>query len=116
MQRIVKMLIPVILMSFFAVGCGGRVSETRPIPEIKTEAQAMSVNQLKAIIAKYEQAIQLKKAEIAKLTERIKQIPIADMLGEESNKIKVDIKSMSTSIRALMDRLNVYSQELSKKL
>ena len=115
MKKLARMLLPVVLISFVLTGCGGGVSEDKPVSEIRTEAKAMSVDQLKATIAKYRAAIESKKGEIDKIKQKIQQIPIADMLGKEAKKLKGDIQNISSSIRALTDRLNVYSQELRSK-
>jgi len=115
MKRIARVLLPVVLISFILNGCGGGVSEDKPISEVKTEAQAMSVDQLKATVAKYRAAIESKKAEIVKIKEQLKKIPIADMLGEEAKKLKGDVQNITKSIRALTDRLNTYARELRNK-
>ena len=115
MKRIARVLLPVVLISFILTGCGGGVNENKPISEVKTEAQAMSVDQLKATVAKFRAAIESKKAEIEKIKQTIQKIPIADMLGEEAKKLKADVQNIAKSIRALTDRLNVYSQELRRK-
>ena len=115
MKKIARVLLPIALISFILSGCGGGVSEDKPISEVKTEAQAMSVDQLKAIVAKYQAAIESKKAEIEKIKQEIQKIPIADMLGEEAKKLKGDIQNITNSIRALTERLNAYSRELRNK-
>ena len=116
MLKIAKILLPVALISFVLTGCGSKASEDKPISEVKTEAQAMSVEQLKAIIAKYEAAINSKKAEIDKLTAAIQKIPVTQMLGEEAKKLKSDMQNISNSVKALTERLNVYAQELKSKM
>lgn len=116
MKGIARILLPVVLISFILSGCGGGASENKPISEVRTEAQAMSVDQLKATVSKYQAAIESKKVEISKLTAAIKKIPMAQMLGDEATKLKGDMQSVSASIRALTDRLNIYAQQLRSKM
>ena len=116
MRNVAKVILPIVLMSFVLTGCGGGVSEDKPIAEVKTEAQAMSVDQLKATVNKYQAAIDSKKAEISKITEKLKKIPVAEMLGDEAKKLKGDIQDVNNSVRALSARLSIYSQELRSKM
>ena len=110
-----KIFFPVILMGLMLSGCGGGASEDKPVTEVKSEAQTLSIEQLKSIIAKYEAAIESKKTLIAQLTAQLKDIPMAQMMGEEAGKIKADIASATASIKALSERLNVYLQALKSK-
>ncbi|NQU94886.1 MAG: hypothetical protein HQ549_01470 [Candidatus Omnitrophica bacterium] len=115
MRKIVKIILPIVLMSFILTGCGGGVSENKPISEVKAEAKTMSLDQLKATVAKYKAAIESKKAEIDKLTAAIRKIPVTQMLGDEAKKLKGDIQNVSISVKALTERLNVYAQALRSK-
>lgn len=115
MKKAIKVCVPVILTCMLIAGCGGGVSEDKPIAEVKTEAQGMTLEQLKAVVSKYQKAIESKKTEIEALTAQIKKIPVAQMLGEEAKKLKGDIDSITSSVRALTERLNIYAQELRRK-
>ncbi len=116
MRKLVKVLLPVVLLSFVLIGCGGKVNEDKPISEVETEAQAMSIDQLKAIVSKYEAAIKSKQSEIDKLMTEVQKIPITQMLGEEAKKLKNDIQNIGNSVNALTERLNIYVQELRNKM
>ncbi|MCK4947936.1 MAG: hypothetical protein KAS46_06150 [Candidatus Aureabacteria bacterium] len=116
MQKIAKILLPVVLIGLVLTGCGGGVSEDKPITEVKTEAQAMSVDQLKATVAKYQEAIASKKDVISKLTAALQKIPVTQTLGDEAKKLKGDISNITSAIRALKERLDIYSEALKNKL
>lgn len=116
MRNIIKAFLPVLLVSFILTGCGGGVSEDKPIAEVKTEAQGMSAEQLKATVSKYQAAIDSKKAEINKLTAQVQQIPIAQMMGDEAKKLKGEIQNIGNSVKALTERLNIYAQEIKSKM
>ena len=74
MKKIVMMLLPVMLAGVLLAGCGGGVSEDKPIAEVKAEAQAMAVPQIEGMVASYKKAIESKKAQLVKLREKIKTI------------------------------------------
>jgi peptidoglycan hydrolase CwlO-like protein len=116
MGRIIKVLMPVVLVSMVLAGCGGGVSEDKPLSEVRIEAKEMTIDQLKGTIEKYKKAIEAKKADLVKCQEKIRQIPPTEMLGEQAKKVKNDISNVTKSIRALTDRLNVYARELRVKM
>ena len=108
----------IIATGLFLAGCGaggGSVSESRPVAEIAAEAKTMAVAQLQNIVAKYQQVIAAKQVDIQKLQEKIKAIPLTQLLGEEAKKLKTDISAITASVSALTERMNVYIQELKAK-
>jgi len=114
-MRFVKVYVFIALACLILAGCGGGASEDKPISEIKTEAESMSAQQLNDMVAKYQKAIESKKAEWEALQEKLKSIPVAQMLGEEAKKLKSDISNITQSVRALTERLNTYKNELMSK-
>jgi len=115
MRKIVGMFMLIILTCVIAAGCSSGVNENKTISEIKTEAQAMSVEQLKVIIAKYQKAIESKQTQIDAIKQQLQKIPLNQMLSEEAKKLKSDIENITSSIKALTARLNVYTQQLNSK-
>jgi len=116
MRKIVKILMPVILVSFILAGCAGGVNENKPIAEVRTEAESMTANQLQAMVDKYKKVIESKKAELRKLNEKLRAIPVTELLGDEAKAIKGGIEAVAKSIRAFGERLNVYARELGQKM
>ena len=114
MRGMVKVLAPVVLVSFILAGCGGRVSETRPIDGVRAEAESMNAAQLQVMVDKYKKVMEAKKQDLVKLNEKLKSIPIREVMGTEAKKIKADIETCARSIKALGERLNVYVRELSR--
>ena len=102
------------------IGCGGKsesaapVDETKPIAEIKAEADKMSVEKLKASAMGYRDAIVAKKAELEKLAAKLKDIPVTEALGEEAKALKTDLESLNKSVAALTERLKVYLDKLKE--
>jgi len=96
-------------------GCGKKADENKPVSEVKTEAEKMSVDKLKSMATTYKDAIVEKQEEIKKLSEKLKDIPVTEMLGEEAKGIKSEVEALNKSISALKDRFNVYYDKLKEK-
>ncbi len=73
------------------------------------------MTQLSNIVARYESAIQTRQKEIEQFSDRLQEIPVAQMLGDEARALKDDIARINDSVRALTERMNVYAQELRKQ-
>jgi len=96
-------------------GCGKGADENKPIAEVTTEAAKMSAKDLRAMAMKYKNAIVAKQGDVEKLQAKLKQIPLADMVGEQAKALKADIDNLSKSISALKERFNVYYNQLKEK-
>ena len=97
-------------------GCGGKkASESKPISEAKTEAEKMDAGQLRNMAMTYKEAIVAKKVDLDKVVAKLKEIPIAKMVGDETKQLKTDIDNLTTSISALKERFEVYYQKLKEK-
>jgi len=97
------------------LGCGKGADENKPVSEIKAEAEKMSVSDLRAMATKYKDAISAKTGEIEKLNEKLKKIPVAEMLNKEAKEIKSQIDSISKSMSALKERFQIYYDKLKEK-
>ena len=91
------------------------VDTQKPIPEVQAQADTMSVESLRATALKYKEAILAKQGEIAKVAAKIKEIPIAEALGQEAKTLNADLQNLETSLKALKDRFQVYYDTLKKK-
>jgi len=91
------------------------VDTEKPVAEIQTQAETMSVESLKATALKYKEAILAKQADISALAAKVKEIPITQALGEEAKTLKADLGNLETSLKALKDRFQVYYDTLKKK-
>ena len=90
----------------------GSVDESKPVSQVKTEAESMNMEQLRTVALKYKAAIQAKESEIKKVTDQIKQIPIAEALGKEATALKADLEELNKSIAALKEHFQVYVSKL----
>ena len=97
------------------LGCGKKAVENKPLSEVKNEAEKMDINQLKAMAAKYQDAIVAKKTDIEKVAAKIKDIPPAQMLSDQAKNLKADLDNLNKSVSALKDRFDIYYSKLKEK-
>ncbi len=97
------------------IGCGKKTDETKPISEVKAEAEKLDLDQLKEMASAYKQAMTDKIAEISKVADQLKEIPITKMLDEEAKAIKAEMTDLSKSLSALKERFDVYYSKLKEK-
>ncbi len=87
----------------------------KPIAEVQTQAQTLSVPDLKAIAAQYKDALSTKREELQKVLTQVKEIPIAEALGEKAKTLKTEVQKIEASIKALTERFQVYYNQLKAK-
>ena len=104
-----------VLCSLAVLGCGQKADEAKPVSEVKAEAEQMDTGELRAMATRYKEAITAKKGELEKITSKLKEIPLAEKLGEDAKGLSADIENLNKSISALKERFDVYYQELQKK-
>jgi predicted nucleic acid-binding Zn-ribbon protein len=63
----------------------------------------------------YKEAIAAKNSDLEKLTAKLKEIPVTEMLGDEAKELKADIDNLNKSISALKERFEVYYQKLKEQ-
>ena len=97
------------------LGCGEKADENKPISEVKAEAEKMSIDKLRAKAMEYKEAIVAKKADYEKLAAKLKDIPVAEMIGEEAKALKADMENLEESISKLRERFEVYYDKLKEK-
>ena len=97
------------------VGCGKKADESKPLNEVKAEAEKMSVEKLRSMALTYKDAIMAKKGEVEKVASKLKDIPIAKMLGDKAKELKTEIEALNKSASALKGRFQVYYGKLKEK-
>lgn len=96
-------------------GCGKKADTTKPIPEVKAEAEKMDVAQLRSIAMTYKDAIAAKAEQIKAEGLKLKEIPLTEMMGGKAKELNAKIDELTKTVDALKERLNVYLDELKKK-
>lgn len=115
MRKFMTTAAALVMASFFIAGCGSTASETKPIAEVQSEAKTMSAAQLEKVVSAYKAAIQTKEVQIKALQEKVKEIPVTQLLGDEARAIKDDAAKLAGSVQALTERMNVYLKEIQAK-
>jgi hypothetical protein len=104
-----------IACSLAIFGCGKKADESKPLSEVKAEAEKMSVADLQAKAKMYKDTIAAKTGEIEKLAAKLKGIAVTEMMGAEAKKIKADMETITKSVNALKERFQVYCDKIKEK-
>ncbi len=100
-------------------GAGTAVNVTadveKPVPEVQTQAQTMSVADLRATALQYVQAISVKKEDLQKVLAQVKELPLTEALSEKAKTLKAEAQKIEASIKSLTDRFQVYYNKLKEK-
>ncbi len=87
----------------------------KPVPEVQTQAQTMSVADLRATALQYVQTISVKKEDLQKVLAQVKEIPLAEALSEKAKTLKAEVQKIQTSVKDPTDRFQVYYNKLKEK-
>jgi uncharacterized protein YoxC len=87
----------------------------KPVPEVQTQAQTMSVADLRTRASQYVQAISVKKEDLQKVLAQVKELPLAEALSEKAKTLKAEVQKIESSIKGLTDRFQVYYNKLKEK-
>ncbi len=109
------MLMAAFMFALVISGCGKKADENKPISEVQAEAAKMNVEQLRQMATTYKTALASKQVEVDKLAAKPKEIPVTQMLGEQSKKLKGDIDNLTKSTSALQERFGIYYNALKEK-
>jgi hypothetical protein len=104
-----------VLCALVLFGCGKKADESKPISEVEAEAEQMDVGELRAMAMKYKDAIAAKEPEIKKLADKLKEIPITEMMGEDAKELQAEMKELNKSVSALKDRFQIYYNKLKEE-
>lgn len=88
---------------------------TSSIDKLKEQAQQMSVDALKATAEKYKAQILSTKTDLTAKTESLAKIPLTEKLGAEAKVLTSDIKTLTSAMASLKDRMTVYVDALKAK-
>ncbi len=96
------------------VGCVTRSGggDAAGLGQLATEAAAMGKADLQAMVAKYKGLIAEKLDVAAVLKSKLKEIPLADMMGEKATALKNELSTTTSLISQLKGQLGVYTDAL----
>ena len=113
--KIITIYTLAILMASVFTGCEKKADETRPIDQVKTEAEGMDADQLRTMALQYKDAIMAKTNDVDNLVGRLKEIPVAKMMTDETKELKTEIDNLTESLSALRKRFEVYYDKLKEQ-
>jgi uncharacterized coiled-coil DUF342 family protein len=108
-------LVMVFLVAVMVLGWSGCKKESTPAKtpaEVKAEVEKMDVDQLRSKALDYKKQIMAKQEEIAKVSEKLKGIPVAEVLGDEAKKLKGEVDQLSKAMKELTSHFQVYYDQL----
>jgi endonuclease I len=94
--------------------CSKKADTEKSVADIEAEASKMNVEQLKAKAMEYKDAIVAKKAEVEKVTAKLKEIPITQQMGAEAKALQTDLANLSKAMADLTQRFQVYYNKLNE--
>lgn len=101
--------------AMFLAGCGKKADTTKPVEQIKSEVQNMTVNDLEANAKAYAREIAAKRVVVEKIAQEIKAFSVKDLMGEKANVIKEKISKIDAEVSALTERYQVYFDKYREK-
>lgn len=104
-----------ILLTVAIAGCAKESDESKPAEDVKTEAAEMNVDQLRSEALNYKKLILAKQDEITKVSDKIKEISPANLLGEEAKQLKDELAQINKSLNTLKDKFQVYYDQIKEK-
>lgn len=110
----VKNVIAVFALAILVLGlnaCAKKADENKSIDQIKTEVQAMSINDLQANAEAYAKAIAAQKGEVEKITAKLKDLSPAEIFSEKAKSIKSELSALQGKFDALSDRYSIYAEK-----
>ncbi|MDD3117465.1 MAG: hypothetical protein PHO45_08905 [Victivallaceae bacterium] len=96
-------------------GCGKGADENKTPAQIQSEVAKMDANEINAVVAKYQKAIEAKTAELKTETEKLATIPLTEQFGDEAKKVKENMSGLSESINKLTANMQAYADGLKQK-
>ena len=100
-------------------GAGTAVNVTadveKPVAEVQTQAQTMSVADLRATAVQYAQAVSIKKEDLQKVLAQVKALPLTEALSEKAKTLNAEAQKIEASLKILTDRFQVYYNKLKEK-
>jgi chromosome segregation ATPase len=115
-QQFLTMVWVMLGLALVMGGCNGDgADEQKPIGDVQAEVDKLDVDQLRAKAQDYQKQILSKQEEVTKLADKIKEIPVTELLGDEAKNLKADLEDLNKSLKNLKDRFQVYYDKLKEK-
>jgi hypothetical protein len=87
---------------------------SKSLDQVKAEVAKMDVKQLTAIATACKEALMAKEVDLAKITEQLKNIPMAEKMGAEAQKLTGEAKTIQEAVTNIQAQLAVYVGKLKE--
>ena len=111
----IALCVLMLLCSLSLLGCGKEADESKPVDEVKAEAEDMSAEQLRSMAMKCKEAILAKETRIKKLVGKLQDVPLAEMTGAEAKQIRAELRELDGSSLKLKQQFVVYYRKIVEK-
>ena len=92
-------------------GCSKKTDTAKPVEQVRTEVQSMSIQDLEANAKAYADAILAKQGEVEKVAQEMKEIPVTQMLSDKAKGLKDQLVGMQTEVAGLAERYQIYAEK-----
>lgn len=109
-------VIAILIITFIVLaGCSKKIDLHKPLDQIKKEVQMMSIVELQNTAADYANAIKAQKAELNKITDEMKSLPIREIFSDKNKAIRRRLNHIQTEATALLERYQIYVKTFQEK-
>jgi len=108
-------LVIFLVMPFIFSGCAQKADSAKPIDKIQREVQTMSVQDLEAMALAYAGGIKAQRAELSRITDEMKGIPIQEIFSDKAQPIKRRLAKVQSEAEALYERYQIYAAQFKEK-
>ncbi len=112
-RKTLQILLVVLGLLTVMNGCTRKVDSERSIDKIKKDIETMSVAELEDYAMAYVSAIQSQRAQIQKIQEKIRKVPIEKFFSNQA--LQNDIKKVGRKAESLYVRYLLYVTALKQK-
>jgi hypothetical protein len=115
MKRVLAAVMIVAAAGFLVTGCAKQADPNKPMDQIQKEVETMSVGDLQAYAKAYVIAVDKKKAELVRVGEKLKAVPLKDLFSEGANELRKQSGAISKEISDLTQRYGIYAKKYAEK-
>ena len=113
-KRLMMLLCLVSALAVCLLGCGKEADESKPISEVKAEAEKLDTDALRAKALACKESILAKQKEVSEIAAKIKEIPLTEALGQKAMDLKAEMDTLNGSLAALKERFELYYNKLKE--
>lgn len=114
MFKTISLICLIVVMVLSLTGCGKKSDSEKTAEEVQADVEKMSVEQLREKALEYKEAIIAKKDEMAKIHDKLKDVP-PNKLAEEMRAMKADVDKINDAIESLTEKYKIYYNKLREK-